>query len=127
MVGLRCGRHGRQPSSRIEPRLAPRHAGPLATELDALVQTKWAVLPELDADWNNSKAGPVRRSWHRADRELGGVERDCLLEGEPALQRRRLLAGPGADLRQPRPGGVVGVGLGFGNPLDRAAQTHLAV
>ncbi len=58
-------------------------------------------------------------------RELGGVERDRLLEGQPAFQRRRLLAGPGADLRQPRAGGVIGVGLGAETALDRAAQAHL--
>src|SRR6185503_4156785 len=106
------------PGSRsgIQPRLAPRPTRPLAAELDALMQPEWAVFPELDTHWNHSKPRPVRRPGHGADGELGGVEGDRLLEGEPALQRRRLLAGPGADLRQPGAGGVVGVGFGVRDP-----------
>src|SRR5436190_21137757 len=59
--------------SRIKPRLAPGRARPLAAELDAIVQAERPVLPELDARWNDSKARPVGRPRHRADRELGGV------------------------------------------------------
>src|SRR5262245_8134548 len=71
---------------RIEPRLAPRRADAVAAELDALVQAERAVFPELDAHWNNSKARPVRRTWHLADGELGCVARDRLLEGKSAFQ-----------------------------------------
>src|SRR5262245_55997195 len=110
---------------RIEPRLAPGRADAVAAELDTLVRPERAVFPELDAHWNNSKARPVRRPRHGADRVLGGVVRDRLLEGEPAFQRRGLLARPRADLGEPRAACEIGIGLGVADPLDRAAQPHL--
>src|SRR5215510_1088277 len=114
-------------NSRIEPRLAPRRAERVADEFDPVVQAERPVLPELDGQRLEAVAGPIWRPRNRSDRELGGIERDRLLEGVPALERRRLLAGPGADLGEARAGGEIGVGLGILYPLHRTAQPHLPV
>src|SRR6185503_10830316 len=85
--------------SRIHSHFGPRLAQACAPEFDAVVQTERAVVPELDRNRHDAIAGPVRRARHRAKCILCRIERDRLLEGEPALQRARLLARPGADLR----------------------------
>src|SRR5215471_14357709 len=97
--------------SRVKPRLVPGRAGGLAAEFDAVVQAERPVVPELDRQREEAIAGPIRRARNRSERVFRGVERDRLLEGVAALERCRLLAGPGTDLRQARPGGEVGVGL----------------
>ena len=91
------------------------------------MQAEWPLLPEFDLLRHNTEARPIRRSRHRADGELRGVERDCLLEGESAFERRGLLAGPGADLRHARARGVIGIGLRIRDVLDDAAQPDLAL
>src|SRR3982075_969692 len=114
-------------SSRVKARLAPWRAGGLAAKFDPIVQPERAVVPELDGQRNQTVAGPMRRPRDRSDGEFCRVERDRLLEGVAALERRRLLAGPGADLRQARTGREIAVGLAVVDPLDRAAQADLAV
>src|SRR5712691_7825906 len=114
-------------SSRIEPRLAPRRARRLAGELDPVVQPEWPVLPELDQERRQAVAGPIRRPRYGSDGELGGEERDRLLERVATLERRRLLAGPSADLGEARAGGEIGIGLRIVDPGDRTAQPHLPV
>src|SRR6185312_13483452 len=111
--------------SGVKPRFAPRRAALGAAELDALVQPEWAVLPEFDGHWNDPKPRPIRRPGHAADGIFGGIARDGLLEGKPAFEWRRLIAGPGADLREPRAAGIVGISFGVGDALDRTAKAHL--
>src|SRR5262245_34502964 len=50
--------------SRIEPRLGPRRVEPLAPELDAVMQPKRPVLPELHDHGHDPVAAPVRRTGH---------------------------------------------------------------
>ena len=107
--------------------LGPRLAQRRAAELDAVVQAERPVVPELDRDRHDAVAGPVRRARHGAERVFRRVERDRLLEGEPAFQRARLLARPGADLRALRAGREIGVGLLRRHALDRPAHAHLPV
>ncbi len=69
----------------------------------------------------------MRRPRDGADREFGGVERDRLLQGMAALERRRLLAGPGPDLREAWAGRKIGIGLGITDPRHRAPQPDLPI
>src|SRR6266446_10327901 len=114
-------------SSRVKPRLAPGCAWRAAAELDPVVQPVGPILPELNGHGDETIACPVGRARYGPDRELGHVERDRLLEGHAAFERRRLLAGPGADLGEPGAGREIGVGRRVLDPLDRPAQPHLAV
>src|SRR5262249_59210241 len=90
-------------ASGIETRLAPGPVERFTPELEPVMQAERALLPELDQEWSQAVAGPVWRSWDRADCEFCGVKRDRLLEGVRALQRRRLFARPRADLGEPPP------------------------
>src|SRR5581483_974659 len=83
--------------SRIEPRLAP--GGTCAPEHDAVVQAERPLLPEFHFLRHDAVARPMRRPRHLADGVFRRIDRDRLLEGEAAFQRRGLLARPGADLR----------------------------
>src|SRR6478609_722663 len=94
-------------TSGIEPHLGPGLCPPLAAEFDAVVQPERPVVPELEPHRRDAPAAPARRSRHLADDMFGGNQRDRLLEGEAALQRLRLLARPGADLRLFRTGGEI--------------------
>src|SRR5947207_10232940 len=111
----------------VHPHLAPRLTERGAAEFDAIMQAERPVVPELHRDRHDTVAGPVRRARHGTERIFRGVERDRLLEGEPAFQRARLLARPGADLRAPRAGGEVGVGLFGRHAFDQAADADLPV
>src|SRR5260370_18419021 len=82
--------------------------------------------PELDDQRHDAKARPVERAGNGADVELCRVERLRLFECVAALQRRGLLAGPGADLGQPRPGPEIRVGLRVPDFFVSPAQAHLA-
>src|SRR4029077_4117244 len=95
----------------VHAHFGPRLAQGRAAEFDAVVQAERAVVPELHRDRHDAVAGPVRRARHGAHGVFRSVERHRLLEGEPALQRARLLARPGADLRTFRTSREVGVGL----------------
>ena len=99
----------------------------VAAELDPVMQAERPVVPELDLHRHDAVAGPVRRARHGAERVFRAVERDRLLEREPAFQRARLLARPGADLRALRAGGEIGVGLLRRHALHRPAHAHLPV
>src|SRR3974390_686197 len=112
-------------SSWIESRLAPRPTQIVALEFDAVVQAERPLLPELNREWHDAVARPVERPRNVGERVFGGVDRNRLLEGEAAFQRRRLLARPGADLRLLRSAGEIGIGLGVGDPLDVAAHADL--
>src|SRR5487761_355365 len=76
---------------RVEPRLGPRRAHAVAGKGDAVVQPERPLLPELDLGRHDPIADPMRRPRYRADCKFGGKARNRLFEGEPALQRRRLL------------------------------------
>src|SRR6185437_7725861 len=114
-------------SSRIKPRLAPRRAQVFPPEFDAIVQAERPLVPELDAQGQNSVTRPMRRPRHRHQRVFGGVQRNRLLESEPAFERGGLLAGPSADLGLLRAGGEIGVGLGIRHMLSITANAHLPV
>ena len=98
-----------------------------AREGDAVVQAEGAVMPELDGDGHNAKAGPVRRARHGADGIFCGVDGNGLLEREAAFERAGLLAGPCADAAIARAALEIGVGIGIADLLDRTANTHLAL
>src|SRR6266511_6220406 len=87
---------------RVEPRLAPGRVEPLAAEFEPIMQPERPLVPELDQERPQAVAGPVRRSRDRPEGKFRGVERDRFLEGMATLERRRLLAGPGADLGKAR-------------------------
>ena len=92
-------------SSRIEPRLAPRRAdarrgGTRCGRAGGTAGPARTRSPAARRDSRTSTAAAARCRCAI----FGGVERDRLLEGEAAFERRRLLARPGADLRQPRRG-----------------------
>src|ERR687889_2028582 len=95
-AGRRDGTPARRrgPTSGVEPRLAPALAG--SGEHEPVVEPERPVLPELHRDRCDAVAGPVGRAGNLADGVLGGVERDCLLEGKAAFEWARLLARPGA-------------------------------
>src|SRR3954468_13191194 len=90
--------------SRIHAHFGPRLAQARPSELDAIVEAEGPVVPELHRDRHDAVAGPVRRGGHGATCVFRRVDRNRLLEGEPAFQRTRLLARPGADLRTLRAG-----------------------
>src|ERR1051325_6376140 len=118
-VGIGAKFSGADASSRIEPRLGPRGVRRRAAKLDAVVQAVRAVVPELHDGRRDAVADPERRPRQPPEAGAGGHQRDRLLECEAAFQRRRLLARPRADLREPRAAGEIGVGLGVGYLLDR--------
>src|SRR5690606_20197675 len=99
----------------------------VAAEFDAVVQAKWPVLPEFDGQRQNAVAAPVRRAGHFAEGIFGRVERDLLFERQPALDRPRLLARPGADLGLLRPGRKISVSLRLGHRFHRPAYPNLPV
>src|SRR4029077_5272227 len=97
-------------ASGVHPHLAPGLARRVAAEFHAVVQAERAVVPEFHAQRRDAPAAPARRPRHLADHMLGGDQRNRLLEGKAALQRLRLLARPGADLRLLWPCREIGVG-----------------
>src|SRR5438045_3103710 len=99
-------------ASRIEPHLAPGLMRGVAAEFDAVVQAERPVVPELEPQRIDPPAAPARWPRHLADDVLGRHQRDRLLKGKAALQRLRLLAGPGADLGLFGARRKIGVGLG---------------
>src|SRR5262249_17640700 len=123
---LICASRHRRSLSRIKPRLGPRAARSIAPKLDAVVQSEWTVVPELDCVRHYPIAAPEGRPRNRAYDVFRGIAGDRLFEGKPAFQRRRLAARPGTDLGKPRPGRVIGIGLRVGDRLDRPAYAHLS-
>src|SRR3954453_9423942 len=111
---------------RIKPRLHPRTRRPVAPKLDAVVQAERAVVPEFELRRRDAPAAPAGRPRHLADDVLGGDQSDRLLERKAALQRLRLLAGPGAELGLFRPCGEIGVRFGFAHLGHIAADADLA-
>src|SRR6185437_13816223 len=97
-----------------------------AAEFDTVMQSERTIVPELEPLRRDAPAAQTRRTGDFADdvpcREFG----DCLLEGEPAFQRLRLLARPGADLGLPGAGGEIGVGLRITHRRHAAANADLA-
>src|SRR6266404_9034696 len=110
----------------IKPDLRPWLARRRAAEFDAVVQAKRPVVPEFELCGHDPPAAPPLRARYFADNVLGRDLGDRLLEGKPAFQRLRLLAGPGSDLRLFRSGREIGVGLRFRHRRHVAADTDLA-
>jgi hypothetical protein len=98
---------------------------PRAAEDDAIVQTECAVAPEFDIHRFDTKAGPVRRARDLAEPELGDITGHGLLQRKPALQRARLLRGPGADAAVAGARLEIGVGLGVADNRDGPANPDL--
>src|SRR5450432_1908115 len=109
----------------IESHFGPWLIRRSAAEFDAVVQAERAVVPEFEPDRRDAPAAPAGRARHLAQKVLGGVGRDRLLEGKTAFQRLRLLAGPGPDLGLLRAGGEISVGLGPGHRRHVAADADL--
>ena len=103
-----------------------RGIGAGAAEFDPVMEPIGPVVPEFHHARDHAVADPERRPRHRAHGEFRAVKRDRLLEGEPALERPRLLAGPGADLGGARAAGEIGIGFRGADRLHRPAQPHLA-
>src|SRR5260370_35206776 len=82
----------------IEPHFGPWPARRRAAEFDAVVQAKRPVVPEFELCGHDPPAAPPLRARHCADNALAPAPRDRLLEGQPALQPLRLLAGTRSDL-----------------------------
>src|SRR5215471_15837553 len=118
--------YGAAAPSRVEQRPAPGRRQRLAPEFQTVVQPKRAGTPELEGERDDAVSGPVGRTGNRADVEPGGVERHRFFERVAALERRGLLARPGADLGEPRAGREIGVRLSVVDDFDAAAQAHLA-
>src|SRR5436309_2426281 len=110
---------------RIKPRLGPRLVERGTAELDAIMKPERTVVPKLELEGRDAPAAPAGRTRHLADHVFGGNDRDCLLEGEPAFQRLRLLAGPSPDLRLLRSRREVGIRFRGGHRRHIAADAHL--
>ena len=74
----------------------------------------------------DAEARPVRRPRHAGERIFRGIARDFLFEREAALERPRLVRGPGADLAVLGPRGEIGIGLGVAHRHHGAAHANLA-
>src|SRR5271169_3812938 len=98
----------------------------MALELKPLVQSRWAVAPELDLDRLQAVAPPVVGPRDRGASKPPFVSHDRRFQSGPRLERPRLLARPGADLAPPRPGGEIGVALRAGQFGHRAPEPGLA-
>ncbi len=66
-----------------------------------------------------------RRTRHGANRKFRSLDRDRFFKCETALERLRLLARPGADLRAARTCCKISVSLRVTHMLDRTADAHL--
>src|SRR5262245_27584520 len=82
----------------VEARAGPRCLQVTAPKHHALVQPKRAVVPELDLERAHAKDRPVRGPRHFAEPMSGRLDRYRLFQRKAALERARLLRGPGAEL-----------------------------
>src|SRR3546814_5233992 len=83
--------------SRVEQSFGP--AAPIAGEQPPFVETVRAILPEFDAERGNAIARPMRRARHLKPFVARLHGREPRLEGRAAIERTRLIRGPGAELR----------------------------
>src|SRR5690606_16714371 len=109
----------------IEPRLLPRITRVFSGEAYTIVQAIGPVHPELDLHRIDPVTAPVRRAGYFLSVEALFDFGDARLEGRAAVERARLVARPGADLRRPRTGCEVGVRFGGAHALDGSAHAHL--
>src|SRR3546814_9325813 len=72
---------------------------PIAGEQPPFVETVRAILPEFDAERGNAIARPMRRARHLKPFVARLHGREPRLEGRAAIERTRLIRGPGAELR----------------------------
>src|SRR5207249_9727217 len=97
----------------------------LPPENDAVVQTKRAFRPELEIEWQDPVADPIRRPGCLPKGKFCGVFGGRFFERESALKRPRLLARPGADPGLQRATCKIGIGIGIADERDRSAETDL--
>src|SRR3546814_17286821 len=96
--------------SRVEQSFGP--AAPIAGEQPPFVETVRAILPEFDAERGNATARPMRRARHLKPFVARLHGREPRLEGRAAIERTRLIRGPGAELRIAAAGGEIGIEIG---------------
>src|SRR5436309_2884283 len=89
------------------------------------MEPMWTVTPEFDSVGHDAVAAPMRRP-----PDVGAFKPpphlfEAQLERLSAVERPRLIRGPGAELRIPCPRGEIGVGLSVGHALHGALDTHL--
>ena len=77
------------------------------------MQTKLAVVPELEMGGYDAIAGPERRPRYLADAKFRRMQGDLLFEIVLAFHRMLLIARPGADLAAAIAGRKIGVRRGF--------------
>src|SRR3546814_12249269 len=90
-----------------------------------ILETVRAILPEFDAERGNALARPMRRARHLKPFVARLHGREPRLEGRAAIERTRLIRGPGAELRIAAAGGEIGIGLGIGDDAHGAFDANL--
>src|SRR5260370_27421352 len=84
-------------------------------------------LPEFDPRWAHPEAGPIRRPRYRGALGILPAEhREAAFQRLAAVERPRLVGGPGADPAVARPGREIGVGLAVGDRCSRALDANLS-
>src|SRR6266850_3974310 len=127
MVASRIRRWGSNAivASGVEGARRPGLARRDTAVFQAVVQAERAILPEFDQQRLQAETRPVRRPRHSTDDVPGRDRGDALFQGKPALQRARLVRGPGADLAAAIAGREIGVGLSGRNRRHRTFQADL--
>src|SRR5260370_31436250 len=83
-------------------------------------------LPEFDPRWAHPEAGPIRRPRYRGALGILPAEhREAAFQRLAAVERPRLIGGPGADPAVARPGSEIGVGLAVGDRRRPALDADL--
>src|SRR4029077_18418254 len=93
----------------------------------SIMQPGRPLLPEFYMMRHDPEPRPVRRTWHAAFLEAMRKRLPPPLELGAALERARLVRGPGANLAVARAASKIRIGLVVRDPLDRAFDANLPV
>src|SRR3546814_1599458 len=115
----------RPPRSTLTDTLFPYTTLCRSGEQPPFVETVRAILPEFDAQRGNAIARPMWRARHLKPFVARLHGREPRLEGRAAIERTRLIRGPGAELRIAAAGGEIGIGLGIGDDAPGAFDANL--
>src|SRR3954454_8319609 len=99
----------------------------VAAKLDPLMQPERPFLPKFHNQRQQAVAGPIWRPGNGSDCKPRRMHRDGSLEGQTALEGRRLFARPSTDLRKARPCREVSIRLLIADFVHGATQPHLPV